>query len=179
MKKAFSITLLALFLFQFVGYYFVYMGLRYQVKSEMLVRLDAGNYSKEETVTLKIPFTLPYWMDSRAYERVNGEFQYQGEFYQLVDQKLEKDTLYVVCIRDAQEKKLHEVMTDYVKLTNDLPTSSQKALKLLSSLIKDYVKSVPTEISNSKGWFREFSFAEPSVHLLTLASPVYSPPPES
>jgi hypothetical protein len=155
------------------------MGLRYQVKSEMLVRLDAGNYSKEETVTLKIPFTLPYWMDSRAYERVNGEFQYQGEFYQLVDQKLEKDTLYVVCIRDAQEKKLHEVMTDYVKLTNDLPTSSQKALKLLSSLIKDYVKSVPTEISNSKGWFREFSFAEPSVHLLTLASPVYSPPPES
>lgn len=179
MKKAFSITLLALFLFQFVGYYFVYMGLRYQVKSEMLVRLDAGNYSKEETLTLKIPFTLPYWMDSREYERVNGEFQYQGEFYQLIEQKLEKDTLYVICIRDVQEKKLHEVMTDYVKLTNDLPTSSHKTLKLLSSLMKDYVKSVPAEISNSKGWFREFCFAEPSFHLLTLASPVYSPPPES
>jgi hypothetical protein len=155
------------------------MGLRYQAKSEMRVRLDAGNYSNEETVTLKIPFTLPYWMDSRAYERVNGEFQYQGEFYQLVEQKLEKDTLYVVCIRDAKEKKLHEVMTDYVKLTNDLPTSSQKTLKLLGSLMKDYVKSVSTEISNSKGWFREFSFAEPSFNLLTLASPVYSPPPES
>jgi len=179
LKKAFSITLLALFLFQFVGYYFVYIGLRYRAQSEMLVRLDAGNYSKEETVTLKIPFTLPYWMDSREYERVNGEFQYQGEFYQLVEQKLEKDTLYVICIRDVREKKLHEVMTDYVKLTNDLPTSSQKTLKLLSSLMKDYVKSVPAEISSSHGWFREFTFAEPSFHLLTLASPVYSPPPES
>lgn len=162
-----------------MGYYFVYVGLRYRAKSEMLVRLDAGNYSKEETVTLKIPFSLPYWMDSREYERVNGEFQYQGEFYQLVDQKLEKDTLYVVCIRDAKEKKLHDVMTDYVKLTNDLPASSQKTLKLLSSLFKDYVRSLPTEISTSQGWFREFTFAEPSSHLHTLPSPVYSPPPES
>jgi len=170
---------LALFLFQFVGYYFVYMGLRYQAKSEMLSRLDAGNYSNEETVTLKIPFTLPYWMDSRGYERVHGEFQYQGEFYQLIEQKLEKDTLYVVCIRDAREKKLHVAMTDFVKLTNDLPASSQKALKLLTSFIKDYVRSVPTEISKSLGWSREVTFAEPSFYLLTLASTVYSPPPES
>lgn len=155
------------------------MGLRYQAKSDMLVRLDAGNYSKDETVTLKIPFTLPYWGDSRDYERVNGEFQYQGEFYQLVEQKLEKDTLYVVCIRDDREKKLHEVMTDYVKLANDLPTNSQKALKLLSSLMKDYVKSVPTEISMSQGWFRKFTFVEPSFELTTLSSPVYSPPPEA
>jgi hypothetical protein len=155
------------------------MGLRYQAKSDMLVRLDAGNYSKEETVTLKIPFTLPYWMDSREYERVNGEFQYQGEFYQLVEQKLEKDTLYVICIRDVREKNLHEAMTDYVKLTNDLPTSSQKTLKLLNSLMKDYVKGVSAEITMSQGWFREFTFVEPSFHLLTLTSPVYSPPPEA
>ena len=63
-------------------------------------------------------------------------------FIKLIEQKLEKDTLYVICISGCPEKKLHEVMTDYVKLTNDLPTSSQKTLKLLSSLMKDYVKSV-------------------------------------
>lgn len=178
MKKIFSITLLALFLFQFIGYYFVYMGLRYHAKSEMILRLDSRDYSDDETITLKIPFSLPYWMDSEDYERVDGEFQHQGEFYKLVKQKLIKDTLYIVCIKDVNEKKLHHVMADYVKFSNDLPSSSRQTLKLLGSLIKDFVPSVQTEISISQGWSQECSFAEPCFSLLTLSSPVYSPPPE-
>lgn len=178
MKKIFSITLLALFLFQFIGYYFVYMGLRYQAKSEMILRLDSRDYSDKETITLKIPFSLPYWMDSKDYERVNGEFQYAGEFYKLVKQKLEKDTLYVVCIKDVTEKRLFHAMADYVKLSNDQPSSSHQTLTLLSSLMKDFVKSVQTEISISQGWSRECSFAEPCFELLTTTSPVSAPPPE-
>jgi hypothetical protein len=143
-----------------------------------MTRLDAMEYSSDETVTLKIPFTLPYWMDSRGYERVNGDFQYQGEFYHLVEQKLEKDTLYVVCIKDASERKLHEAMTDYVKLTNDIPASS-KNVKLFGSFLKDYVKGTGAEILKvQQGWSQENSFGDLSFHLLTLASPVFSPPPE-
>jgi hypothetical protein len=178
-KKAFAITLLVLFVFQFVGYYFIYVGLRYHAKSELLSRLDAKDYSSEETITLRIPFTLPYWMDSRGYERVNGEFQYQGEFYHLVEQKLEKDTLYVVCIKDANETRLHGAMADYVKLTNDIPTSSQKNVKLFGSLMKDYVKGTGTVILKIQdGWSQEHLFGNPSFRLLSLSSPVYSPPPE-
>lgn len=143
-----------------------------------MIRLDSRDYSSEETVTLKIPFTLPYWMDSKEYERVNGEFQYKGEFYQLVEQKLEKDTLYVVCIKDASERKLHEAMTDYVKLTNDIPASS-KNVKLFGSFLKDYVKSKGTEVVKvHQGWSQPHSFGNPSFQLLTLASTVFSPPPE-
>lgn len=154
------------------------MGLRYQAKSEMMTRLETRDYSADETITLKIPFSLPYWMDSKDYERVDGEFQYQGEFYKLVEQKLEKDTLYVVCIRDIGEKRLFNAMSDYVKLSNDLPSSSQQALKLLGSLMKEFVKSIQTEITLSQGWSQEYSFAEPFFNLITLASPVSSPPPE-
>jgi len=170
---------LILFVFQFVGYYFIYVGLRYQAKSELMARLDTKNYSSEETITLKIPFSLPYWMDSREYERVNGEFQYQGEFYQLVEQKLEKDTLYVVCIKDANEQKLHHAMTAYVKLTNDLPASSHKNVKLFSSLMKDYVKGIGAEILRIQvGWSQENEYGDSSFHFLTLTVPVFSPPPE-
>lgn len=178
MKKAFSITLLALFIFQFIGYYFVYIGLRYQAKSEMITRLDTRAYSADETITLKIPFSLPYWMDSEDYQRIDGEFQYQGDFYKLVEQKLEKDTLYVVCIKDMSEKRLFNTMSDYVKLSNDMPSSSNQALKLLGSFIKDYVKSTQTEITLSLGWTLECAFEEPSFNLLKLAHPVSSPPPE-
>ena len=178
LKKIFSIALLAVFLFQLIGYYLIYMGLQYQAKSEMLSRLDSRRYSQEETITLEIPFALPYWVDSKDYERVNGEFQYQGEFYKLVEQKLEKDTLYIVCIRDVKEQKLFHAMSDYVKLSNDVSTSAQRTLKLLSSLMKDFVSTVQTEISMSQGWSREYLFPEPDFALLTLTSPVISPPPE-
>ena len=144
----------------------------------MISRLDSRNYSTEETIKLEIPFALPYWTDSKDYERVDGEFQYRGEFYKLVEQKLERDTLYIVCIRDVKEQKLFHAMSDYVKLSNDLPTSSQKTLKLLSSLIKDFVRTVQTDISISEGWSREYSFPELNVTLLTLPSVVTSPPPE-
>ena len=168
-----------LFVFQFVGYYFIYVGLRYQAKSELMARLDTKEYSSEETITLKIPFTLPYWMDSRGYERVHGDFQYRGEFYQLVQQKLEMDTLYVVCIKDASERKLHQAMTDYVKLTNDIPASSQNNVKLFGSLMKDYVKGNGTEILEiQQGWSQAYSFGDHCFHLLSIASPVFSPPPE-
>ena len=155
------------------------MGLRYQAKSEMISRLDTRNYSESETITLKIPFTLPYWADSEDFKRVDGEFQYEGNFYKLVEQKLEKDTLYVVCIKDVTEKDLFNTMSDYVKLSNDLPSSSQQqALKLLGSLIKDYVAGVQIELLTCQGWAQEFPYAEPSFNLLTLSSPVFSPPPE-
>ena len=161
-----------------MGYYFIYVGLRYQAKSELMTRLDAKDYSADETITLKVPFTLPYWADSRGYERVNGEFQYKGEFYQLVEQKLEKDTLYVVCIKDASERKLYESMSDYVKLANDLPTSS-KNVKLFGSVMKDYVKGNGAEILKiQQGWSQTHKFANPSYQLLSIASPVFSPPPE-
>jgi len=162
-----------------VGYYFVYLGLREQAKTEMLSRLDARDYSKAETVTLKIPFSLPYWMDSKDYERVDGEFQHDGEFYKLVEQKLERDTLFVVCIKDAHEKKLFDTMSDYVKLANDLPTSSHQTLKLLSGLMKDYVSGgLQLEMTLSQGWTQEQAYAEPSFSLLSQTSPVFSPPPE-
>ncbi len=144
----------------------------------MISRLDALEYSEDETITLKMPFVLPYWTDSKDYVRVDGEFQYQGEFYKLVKQRLEKDTLYVVCIKDVNEKKLFGMMSDYVKLSNDIPSSSQQALKLLGSFIKDYVQSSKIEISLSEGWSQECAFSEPLFYLLTQSSPVSSPPPK-
>ena len=41
-----------------------------------------------------------------GYERVNGEFEHNGEFFKLVKQKLENDTLNIVCIKD------HRVVLD-------------------------------------------------------------------
>jgi hypothetical protein len=135
LKKLISIALLFVFLFNIGGYYVVYVGCLYKVRTEMAQRLDKGSYSAEETITIKIPFNLPYQADGKAFERRGGEFQHDGEFYKLVKQKIENDTLYVVCIKDNKEKKIFNFMADMVKMSSDLPASSS-TMKLLNSLIK-------------------------------------------
>lgn len=179
LRRTLAITLLAVFLFQLVGYYIVYLGLTYQASNSLISRLDSHDYSSEETMTLKIPFTLPYWMDAEQFERVDGDFEYQGQFYKLVKQKLSKDTLYVVCIKNQDKKQLFDALTEYIKFSNDVPASKQ-ALKLWGSIVKDYISNDPAELTRNEGWSVDNVFAghqTPAVPSVDF--PVFSPPPEA
>jgi hypothetical protein len=179
LRRTLAITLLAVFLFQLVGYYFVYLGLTIQANNDLISRLDAHNYSADETITLKIPFTLPYWMDAEKFERVDGDFEHQGQFYKLVSQKLSKDTLYVVCIKNEDKNQLFGSLTDYIKLSNELPAKSKQALKLWGSIVKDYLPHESTGLAQCEGWSVINLFGRD--HVPAFSSPsvsVNSPPPE-
>ena len=179
MRRTLAISLLAIFLFQLVGYYFVYLGLTIQANSDLISRLDAHEYTSEETVTLKIPFTLPYWMDAEQFERVDGDFEHEGQFYKLVKQKLSKDTLYVVCIKNEDKKQLFDALTTYIKLSNELPAKSKQTLKLWGSIVKDYLPHASTALAQSTGWSSVNQFGRDLIPaLLSLSASVTSPPPE-
>ena len=179
MRRTLAITLLAVFLFQLVGYYFVYLGLSIQANNSLISRLDAHDYKADQTVTLKIPFTLPYWTDSEQFERVDGDFEYQGQFYKLVKQKLSKDTLYVVCIKNQDKKQLFDALSDYIKMSNDSPAAS-KAVKIWGSIVKDYLINEPTALAPSEGWMIVNEFGcDHSLVFASLSTSVISPPPEA
>lgn len=170
--------LLFVFLFNVGGYYVVYLGLRYHANNRMTARLDNENYSADETITIKIPFNLPYQEDQSTYKRVEGDFQHNGEFYKKVKQKIENGTLYLVCIKNRQEKNAFAFMTDMVKASTD--TQGSPATKLLNSLIKDYVSaSLIKTISSQQSWSFDNDFIEDQpFNVLTRISPVDNPPPE-
>ncbi len=178
LKKVFAILFLAVFVFQMVGYYFVYLGLRFQANTEMAKRLDSESYAAEEITTIKIPLALPYWSDSKGFERINGEFVHGGEFYKLVKQELKNDTLYIVCILDHKEKRNFNFMAGFAKLSTDIPVSSKQTLKLFGSLLKDFVPSsysifkVKPELSNHT------PYSAQQFDLIEVAYPVFSPPPD-
>jgi hypothetical protein len=179
LRRTLAITLLGVFLFQLVGYYFVYLGLRHQANSSLISRLDAHDYTADETITLKIPFTLPYWMDAEQFERIDGDFEYQGQFYKLVKQRLSKDTLHVVCIRNTGQQRLFDALTEYIKFSNDLPASSKQALKLWGSIVKDYISVASAELTPTEGW--SVTNRQPVDRLLAFESQpvsIHSPPPE-
>ena len=179
MKRAVSIILLLVFLFNVGGYYLVFWGLRFQTDKELSRRLDANLYDQEETLQIKIPLSLPYPIYGQDFERVNGAFEHNGEFFKLIKQRYENDTLYVVCIRDRETRQLVNTMEDYVQLTHGLDDSSpaEKALNYLTHLVKDFYSQEGICLLHEFAFamrvmFREFphSFSQPD-------RTVHAPPP--
>jgi hypothetical protein len=177
-KKAISILLLFVFLFNVGGYYIVFWALRYQANAELTARLDAELYSNDETIELKIPMSLPYPLQSRDFERTYGMFEHQGESYKLVKHKLQNDTLIVVCIKDHTRNDLNRTMNDYASMSNDLPGTAKKALNFLGKLLKDYSTHVNTTLIEHQAWCQEFDYNNASFLLVETTISIQSPPPK-
>jgi hypothetical protein len=171
--------MILLLLFNVLGYYGVFLGLKYRNTQAITQKLDTENYRESETITLKVPLALPYHVDENEYERVNGEIEHNGEFYRLVKQKLANDTLYIVCIKDHQSKQIKNALADYVKTFTDRPAESRHQSKTVPSFIKDFLPSEIAIESNIAGWNNNLSFITWEKSFTTLSLPVFSPPPQS
>lgn len=178
MKKLVASLFLFVFLFNVGGYYIVFWGLHHQAHKALLERLDNDQYSAEETITIKIPLTLPYPIYKNGFQRVNGDFKYNGEFYKLVKQNLAGDTLHVVCIKDEKAKTLENAWVDYAKLSNDIPASEKQPLNILSKLLKDFTANKLLQIVHASGWSQLTAFNQPSFEPVERTSEIPGPPPK-
>ena len=179
MKKGLAIILLLVFLFNVGGYYIVYWALQIQVDQQLSYRLDLNLYDPQQTISLKIPVALPYPIHPQEYQRVDGKFQHNGEYYKLIKHQLKNDTLYIVCIRDQQTKELVSTIKDYVKLTQGLPgtNTSNKALQFLSKLVKDFCSQKEISIDHQDGFSVSVAFPEQPDIFIQPEIPIDSPPP--
>jgi len=118
----------------------------------MIRKLDAEEYSTMESVVIKIPLSIPYASSTEDFERVNGEFEYQGEVYRMVKQRLSHDTLFVVCIKDHHQKKLDLAEASFVK--KQVSESSDDHVSPLPPVGKDYVIYIFSITGISSGWQR-------------------------
>ena len=153
MKKIITIGVLVIFLLNAVGLYGILVGLQFTIASEANRALDEDRYSVSEAITLQVPLTIPYSLDEQDYHRVTGEFEHQGEVYRLVKQKLHRDTLYIVCIKDTTSKKINQALANYVKTFTDRPfNTKQNGSKLIYSIIKDFLNTGIEIENDSDGW---------------------------
>ena len=142
-------------------------------------RLDNHQYSEEETIVLSVPIAIPYLHDSKDYERVDGEFEYEGEFYRLVKQKYQSDTLYMVCIKDHTTKRIEQALTDYVKTFTDKPVDSKNSAKTTVDFVKDFLPFKISIFSISHGWNCPLHFDLKKYNLLERPLNISSPPPRA
>lgn len=178
MKKVLSICLIILILFNTLGFYGLFVGMRYKVKYDLVKRLNKDNYNEKETVTIKVPLAIPYHVDKKTYERVDGEVEHNGEFYRLVKQKLENDTLFIVCIKDNASKRIKKALSDYVKTFTDKPVQAKHSGKTTLSFMKDYMPSSCKLSSASKGWSYSIQSGVRLDFFYQRSGVIDSPPPK-
>ncbi|MBL7858099.1 MAG: hypothetical protein JNM57_10465 [Cyclobacteriaceae bacterium] len=178
LKRIVSIFFLAVFLFNVGGYYLIFWGMQRQARLDLLHQLDADQYASSETIILTIPLTLPYPVFQDGFQRVNGEFEYQGEFYKLVKQKLENDVLHVVCIKDTKAKNIDQILVDYSKLANDIPSGTKQSQNFLAKLFKDYQTTEVCTSARENILLSEIEFHDVAPTLVSNSFSINAPPPE-
>ena len=139
---------------------------------------DEGNYHHQE-ITFKIPLTVPYSTDSREYNRVDGEFEHNGEVYRLVKQRLQSDTLYIVCVKDNTSKQINQALEDYVKTFSDNPVSSKGNSKTVQNFIKDFISQSISIEEQTSGWQKTISYYSVEHQYELVSSSLTGPPPRA
>lgn len=176
LKKVTAIFFACLVLFNALGFYGILVGVQYHSGLSLESRLDRDQYNPDDEVTLKFPLALPYYIDRGSFERVNGEVAHNGEFFRLVKQKLEKDTLYIVCIKDVEGKRIAEALTDYVKTFTDKPAEGKQSAKS-TTLIKDFLPTATNLLSASAGWDHDVDRTSAVAIYHSIPALHASPPP--
>ena len=139
MKKLAAILLLALFVFNTVGYRLLLEYAFNKADQNLEARLDKGRFSESELLTVKIPLNLPYQTNWKDFERVNGEMNVNGTIYKYVQRKVYNDTLILQCIPHEEKTALQEKANDYIGKVNDLPGNDNgKKAEAFKQLFSDY-----------------------------------------
>jgi hypothetical protein len=176
LKKISAILFALLVLLNSLGFYGILVGIQYHSGRALESRLDKDQYDPSETVTLKFPMALPYRPDQDSYERIVGKVEHKGQFFRLVKQRLERDTLYIVCIKDHDSKLIAEALSDYVKTFTDKPADAKQTLKVFN-FIKDYLPTSTDLYCVTPGWDHDIQFSSPAVFYNSVPTRHISPPP--
>ncbi|MBA3705099.1 MAG: hypothetical protein H0W84_04160 [Bacteroidetes bacterium] len=173
MKKAASISLLCIFLFNTVGYFIAFKTVQYQVKRSIKSEMKSG-LSINELTAITINKT-----DVANIERqkLGKEMFYNNELYDIVRSTETASTITYYCISDKKEKLLLVNLDEHINThIADQPLKNSTSKKLVDHVIKLY-------FSNKQFVsFETYSASALFTSVLTFYSPITidtnSPPPE-
>jgi hypothetical protein len=141
-KKLAAILFFAIVVFNLCGYHVVIDFFQNKQENQLKAQLDNDKYNDKDLVFIKIPIRLPYYSNSKEYEKVNGSITFEGVEYRYIKRRVYNDTIELACILNTQKQQFQSAREDYLKLNTDwLNTHSNK--KTTTN-----IKIVPLEFCN-------------------------------
>lgn len=142
-----------------VGYYEVLLVIQRQNLDHAIRKINENQDEISGNLLLRIPMNLPYGHDDPEYKRAFGAIVVDGQVYHFVKQKLYKDTLYVVCLKDPESTKVRNAISDYTRAFGDQHPKSDGPHKLLvTALAKFYMLWTDASQINETGWIRTLQY---------------------
>jgi hypothetical protein len=175
MRKSFAYFFLAVILLNIAGYYLVFEGWKWH--NEMSWSLDKTTYSGQELI-LEIPLQVPYATQERDWESSSGNFEYKGESYRIIKQKISLDAVFIACVKDNEGSRINDQLEDFVKTFTDKPVDGKQDVKAFSGFIKEYVSHVIGINHSVTGWVLSIAQPEATRDLVPSYAPSIVHPPE-
>ena len=147
MKKAVSILLLTIFVFNTIGYKALFVFLEQEADARIQAKIQTLDELDKRLITVKIPINLPYQTDWREFESIDGEMIFKGKTYKYVKRKVLRDTLILLCIDHEEKNQLEKSSADYFKKVNDLASEANKKPVLKVAKTDYYQESVKLAVS--------------------------------
>lgn len=162
MRKALIYSILALFLYNSMGYYLLFEMNR---RSARKVMQSAMEIHSARPVMLKIADPL----NDKEFRRIDHkEFMYKGELYDIVREIKTGNTTVFICLHDARETKLYAGL----KRVNQI-----NAAKAFWNQMSLYIYS-ESGIDVEPLFSGMLIFSTLDIPLKSLQLPTWSPPPE-
>lgn len=125
MKKFSAILLIALFLFNLVGYRILFNYEQQQADRQLEASLDRQEYNDADLITIKVPLSLPYVNSQHDFERVDGEITVNGKILKYVKRKISDGNLILLCVPDHNKMRIESAKDEFFKYANDLVQNNQ------------------------------------------------------
>jgi hypothetical protein len=126
LKKLAAIFILCILLFNIVGYRWMFTCLENAATAKLEQTIDAGNFSDDQLVEIKVPLNMPYYSD-KDYEPAYGETEWNGQHYRYVKRKVSGNTLYLLCIQNPDKNKILSEKNNFTKATGEAQQNNSPA----------------------------------------------------
>lgn len=119
--------MLAVFTFNVAGYQLFYNYISNKADKNLEWALDQDNYKDEDLITIKQPTNLPYYNDSKDFQRIDGEVEVDGIKYKYVKCRVYNGFLEMRCIPNKVKMQIEQSKNDYAAIAHDFQqNNSQK-----------------------------------------------------
>jgi hypothetical protein len=139
--------MLSLLLYNAVGYYFVFRYQHRQAEEEFQEYITSSVISEEDLTLFKIPVEEYAAKQTTNFDRVEGDYEQDGKFYEIIKQKLENDTIFIYCLNNEKEEALFAQLNDHINthIVDGKTGKNKKPHNNAKNLLKEYLpKSSPS-----------------------------------
>ncbi len=120
MKKLTAIFLILIFLFNLGGYRIWFYFEQQRSDKSIEAFIDKEEYNESDLITIKVPLSLPYQTDTKEFERISGEVNFNGKIYKYVKRRIENGEFVLMCLPDKNKMQIEKVKEDFFKNATDL-----------------------------------------------------------